>query len=89
MPWNSVNITLMIVILGLGIFPCSPVQYFWDKSIEKGYCYRAEMRYMVTGAIMVLIDIIVLMIPSKIISGLQMTRQLKIGLGCIPCVGFM
>ena len=83
---NTVNILLMIIILFLCIFPCSPVQYWWDKSI-KGYCYPGEIRYMVTGAISVITDIIILIFPIKIIWGLQMTRRLKIGLGCILCIG--
>jgi len=84
---NTVNILLMIIILFLCIFPCTPIQYFWDKSIE-GHCYPgSELRYMITGVITVVTDIIILVIPIKIISGLQMTRRLKIGLGCILCVG--
>lgn len=85
---NTVNITLMIAVLLLCIFPCSPIHYWWDKTIE-GYCYPANVRYMITGAITVLTDLLVLLIPIKIIAGLQMSRRLKIGLGCILCVGTM
>lgn len=82
---NTANILLMLIILGLSIIPCWPVQYWWDKSLH-GHCYNNVVRQPVTGAITVITDIMVLVIPIKILRGLQMAPRLKIALGCLLCM---
>lgn len=85
---NWSNIALLVAVLFASIFTCVPIQKYWNRTIE-GRCNEEALQYIITSSITVVTDILVLIIPIKIIVGLQMPRKLKIILGCLLCAGGM
>lgn len=86
---NWSNIALMVAVLFASIFTCVPVYKYWDKSVEGGVCNNEAMQYLVTSGLTILTDVLVLIIPIKIVWGLQVAKKLKIILICLLCSGIV
>lgn len=55
-------------------FGCRPIQYYWDKTIQGGYCVNAnDLAYGITAA-NVIMDLIILLLPIPSLWSLQMPR---------------
>ncbi|KXJ93644.1 hypothetical protein Micbo1qcDRAFT_193051 [Microdochium bolleyi] len=65
----------------LMVFPCKPIRKAWDISIPKseGECITLPPLYIVTAAANIATDLICFALPFKMVIGLNMRRQLKIG----------
>lgn len=85
---NWSNIALMVAVLFASIFTCVPVYKYWDRSVE-GFCNNEALQYLVTSGLTILTDVLVLVIPVKIVWGLQVARKLKIVLICLLCSGIV
>lgn len=85
---NWSNIALMIAVLFASIFTCVPVYKYWDKTVP-GHCNNEALQYLITSGLTVLTDVLVLIIPIKIVIGLQVARKLKIILICLLCSGIV
>lgn len=85
---NWSNIALLVAVLFASIFTCIPIPKYWNRSIE-GNCNNEALQYIVTSSITVLTDVLVLIIPIKIVIGLQMTKKIKMILICLLCAGAM
>ncbi|KAK3386675.1 hypothetical protein B0H63DRAFT_468209 [Podospora didyma] len=83
---NWSNIALMVAVLFASIWTCVPIHKYWDRTVE-GHCNNEAMQYLVTSGISILTDVLVLIIPVKIVVGLQVARKLKIILICLLCSG--
>jgi hypothetical protein len=86
---NAVNICLMIAVFVASVFTCTPISFFWDYTIKDGYCNHQGAQYIGTAVITVVTDILVLILPIKIVSGLTIPRRGKLGLIAILTVGGM
>lgn len=73
---NALNITMMLAIFIVVIFQCSPVTFVYDKSIE-GTCIQQGMFYVVTAALTLLTDVLVLALPFWIFLDLKISRKKK------------
>ncbi len=85
---NYSNIALMIAVLFASIFTCVPINKYWDASVS-GTCNNMVLQYLITSGLTVLTDILVLLIPVKIVLGLQLAKKLKIILICLLCSGIV
>lgn len=85
---NWSNIALLIAVLFASIFTCVPVNKYWDRTVP-GVCNHEDLQYLVTSGLTVLTDVLVLIIPVKIVIGLQIAKKLKIILICVLCSGIM
>ena len=69
------------------IFSCSPIGYFWDKSIKGGHCINENnLSYGITAANIVT-DITVLVLPIPWLIHLQMKTSRKVALVGIFILG--
>lgn len=85
---NWSNIALLVAVLFASIFTCVPIQKYWDRTIE-GRCNNEALQYIITSSITVATDILVLIMPIKIVFGLQMAKRLKVILVSLLCAGVM
>ncbi|KAM7194245.1 hypothetical protein V8F33_007391 [Rhypophila sp. PSN 637] len=85
---NWSNIALTLAILFASIFTCVPVHKYWTADVP-GRCNDEQAQYLVTSGLTVLTDVLVLIIPIKIVIGLQVARKMKIILICVLCAGIV
>jgi hypothetical protein len=86
---NIFNIALMIAIFLTVIFQCKPIAFNWDPTIPDGKCIKQGQFYLVTAAMTIFTDILVLGIPIWIFADLKMKLKLKIALMLVFLLGFM
>ncbi|KAI1504839.1 hypothetical protein F5X99DRAFT_328986 [Biscogniauxia marginata] len=90
-----IGCTIVWIILRtfIGIFHCVPVQYFWDTSIEDGYCAIDDRKFFIGSmSAHVLTDILVLLLPIFQIQKLNLPILQRLGVivmfmfGIFTCV---
>lgn len=88
-------LAVLVVIWGSSnffytIWFCKPVAYYWDRTIQGGWCVDNEL-YMIESKIIastaVVMDVIMLAIPIPTIWHLQIRLKQKIGITFILCIG--
>ena len=77
--WTGATFKLM--------FMCSPLAFYWDKSIEGGTCLNNSVNNVVVSFINLVLDLIVVALPMPMLWGLQMPTSKKIGLTAIFGIG--
>ncbi|KAK7911573.1 hypothetical protein PG985_014054 [Apiospora marii] len=85
---NISNILLMISVFMVSVLTCVPVRKYWHRDAP-GHCNNEGLQYIITSSITVLTDILVVMLPIKIVVGLQMPRRLKMGLMLVLTLGII
>ncbi|CAG9948603.1 unnamed protein product [Clonostachys rosea f. rosea IK726] len=76
-----------LVFLCLTIFQCHPVQYIWEKLNQKEYCISSPPILLSMEITNLFLDIIVLAIPTSIISQLRLSTPKKVSVLGIFLVG--
>ncbi|KAF2689161.1 hypothetical protein K458DRAFT_291797 [Lentithecium fluviatile CBS 122367] len=59
------------------IFLCSPVDFFWDKSIARGTCLDQAKVWFVNAGVNIAQDVAILFMPLPMIRGLDIPVRLK------------
>lgn len=70
-----------------GIFTCTPVQFFWDKTIPGGTCIDEKIAWFANAGINIASDFGIILLPMPAIKKLHMPPRQKIGLMLILAVG--
>lgn len=83
---NVINIALLVSVFTASVFTCVPVQKYWNTSLA-GDCNNEALQYLITSSITVVTDILVMIIPVKLVVGLQMNTRTKMGLISVLCAG--
>ncbi|OIW31727.1 hypothetical protein CONLIGDRAFT_237473 [Coniochaeta ligniaria NRRL 30616] len=86
---NIFNVTLMIAIFLVVMFQCWPVSYNWNPLIEGGHCIKQGTFYVVTAALTLFTDVLVLALPIWIFADLKMKMKMKIALMLVFLLGFI
>lgn len=68
------------------VFNCKPVQAFWDYSLPRD-CLSNEAVWTGVGVSTLVLDIVILVLPSLMIWRLQISRAQKIAVGLVFMVG--
>lgn len=66
--------------VGILIWQCTPIAFFWDKSIPGGHCIEQSKTYVSCSAFVVVLTFILFLVPIPTIYGLHMTPMKKFGL---------
>ena len=69
------------------IVSCIPVQRLWIGPSAGGYCFNFNIFWMAMGAVELVIDTVILVLPIGMVLGLQLSRRQKILLGGIFLLG--
>lgn len=94
--WWIISVIAFTVGQGIGtlvvtIFQCTPIEVFWlsydPSSTAEGQCIQEAVFYIVTAAITILTDLVVLALPFHIFMGLQLTGKVKLMVICLFMLG--
>jgi hypothetical protein len=81
--WGSANFFYTIWF-------CKPVAYYWDRSIEGGWCVDNDV-YMVESKIIastaVVMDVVMLAIPLPTVWHLKIRLRQKMAISFVLCIG--
>ncbi|KAI0201341.1 hypothetical protein F4808DRAFT_124138 [Astrocystis sublimbata] len=82
----TANVLFYSAIIFTLNFSCRPFRKLWDKTLE-GSCL--DLRKINLGAVVVilLLDIAILILPQRVIWGLQMNRARKVGVSAVFTIG--
>jgi len=82
------NVAFYLANFFLKIFQCIPRSRIWDPDTP-GHCININIPILVTAAINVLSDIMMLVLPIVCVWRLQMTTRRKIGISAIFAAGVL
>ncbi|MCJ1265139.1 hypothetical protein MMC22_005014 [Lobaria immixta] len=86
--WAGILVTLWSVLNNfMIIFQCTPVRFFWDRSVPGGHCIQANHYYAAAAAISMIMIIAVFCLPLPILWKLQISKGRKVGLATAFAVG--
>ncbi|KAI1468107.1 uncharacterized protein F4812DRAFT_391008 [Daldinia caldariorum] len=71
-----------------GNLSCIPFARIWDKTIP-GKCFDRNPLDLTTASVNVVCDLFILIAPQKIIWGLHLTREKKIGVSIVYAIGLL
>ncbi|KAM5357849.1 hypothetical protein ACJZ2D_015859 [Fusarium nematophilum] len=69
------------------IFACNPIAMSWDVRITDGTCINRPRLYIATAVANIASDLVLFILPIRMVSQLQIPRLQKIGLLGIFCIG--
>ena len=73
----------------VAIFECTPVSYYWDKSIAGGRCIDTNAYFRWSTLLNIITDVVLLIMPLPVVWRLQMSRNIKVGLTLTFLTGSM
>lgn len=86
--WTIV-LLYFIVDLIVAIFECTPVAYYWDKTIKGGTCINQDQFYRWNGVANLLIDFMILTLSIPMIWRLNLAYRQKLSLSGIFLLGLL
>lgn len=72
--------TTLIILSSLFIFTCRPVTFFWNRDIPGGTCLDIKGLAFASGAMSIVQDMVILVLPLPVILKLNMDRKKKLGI---------
>ena len=89
---QSLLVSIVVVMFWLAttvatLTNCIPWKYNWSGPSFPKYCSNYNIFWMVTGAIEVLIDMVILALPVRMVLGLQLSRKHKVSVLFIFLLG--
>jgi hypothetical protein len=70
------------------MFMCTPVNYFWNRSIE-GHCFNPKWVYFTNAPFNIVTDFVLFGLPLPILKELQLPRRQKTGLIILFGIGLV
>ncbi|KAF2492235.1 hypothetical protein BU16DRAFT_107908 [Lophium mytilinum] len=69
------------------IFQCNPVSAAWDVTITEKKCVNINAFYLANAALNIATDLLTYTLPVKLVLRLQVSRNQRIALGVMLCLG--
>lgn len=69
------------------VFICTPISFFWDNSVAGGYCIDEYALFMSASAWTIVFDVGVLVLPTRVVWNMRVSRSEKITLTGIFILG--
>ena len=83
-----INALFYVAVMLVENLNCFPFEKIWDKTVP-GRCVNQQDAGVVASALNVASDVLILLLPHRVIWKLQMTRKLKIGVSIVFGVGLL
>jgi hypothetical protein len=71
----------------VSILACTPVRYFWDRSIPGGKCIKFEIWWFFHAAFCIVSDFVLCILPLPMLKTLNIPRKQKYSLLAVFAVG--
>lgn len=71
------------------IFPCTPIQAFWDSSVKNAKCINYNIFYTSNQAIAIVLDLMVIFMPVYFVSNLQQSLSHRVSISSTFLLGLM
>lgn len=84
-----VNVVFYSICMFLELFGCQPREKFWNKLLPGGYCINIHAVTVASGAVNVLSDLVILVLPQKAIWRLHLSWRKKVGISAIFAVAIL
>ncbi|KAI4602240.1 hypothetical protein KJ359_009478 [Pestalotiopsis sp. 9143b] len=81
-----INAIFYIVCIILSCLACSPFARNWDKTLA-GHCIDVTLINISSAAVNFVIDLTILLLPQKVLWGLQISKRKKVGVSALFAVG--
>lgn len=79
----------MVQTVLTGVLICQPVNMNWDPALrEVGHCGNQMVAFAAVSIVDIITDILILVLPIKLLWDLQMKQSYKIALGIVFGAGF-
>ena len=78
-----------IIFTFLQIFSCRPINKSWDVFITHGTCLNTRLITLVAGAINTVSDLLILILPQRLIWGLQSPLRKKLAVSGLFSLGLL
>ncbi len=77
--WTTIGIVVCYtpIITFLLLFSCKPVRMSWESSMDDGTCIDRPSLYIATAVANIVTDVILFLLPLRMILGLRMKRSQK------------
>ena len=85
----AVVVLYFVVCLLVAVFECTPVAFYWDKSIESGRCINENQFYRWNGVANLLIDFVIWSLTLPVIWHLNLNTRQKLSLSAIFLLGLL
>ncbi|KAL9595709.1 MAG: hypothetical protein Q9219_006275 [cf. Caloplaca sp. 3 TL-2023] len=86
--WAAVFL-YFVVCLFVAVFECSPVAYYWDKSIKNGSCINQNQFYRWNGVANLLIDFAIWSLTLPVVWHLRLSFRQKLSLSFVFVLGLL
>ena len=84
---QAFNLAFLISTVVATSLICKPIAYNWDYTIPDGACGKAKAYATYTALANLLLDFIVVMLPMRILWGLQMATRRKVAVSGMFSMG--
>ncbi|KAI8961148.1 hypothetical protein F5Y11DRAFT_240518 [Daldinia sp. FL1419] len=81
------NIIFYSIAILVENFSCFPHERIWDQLIPGRQCLNVNAILIAGASINIVLDFMILMLPQKVIWGLQMSKSKKIGVSLVFTIG--
>lgn len=78
-----------IIALFIAVFECTPVGFYWDKTIKGGTCINQNQFYRWNGVANLLIDFMILCLTMPMVWRLNLEIRQKISLSSVFLLGLL
>ena len=69
---------------------CIPIEWTWRNSLaDPRYCFNYNIFWLASGIVEAIIDFLILMMPIKVILGLQLSRSKKVAVLAVFLLGIL
>ena len=83
------NLAFYTIAFLLIMFECIPLDKAWNPKIKGGHCIDLQAASLAAGAVNVVSDFLILLLPMLAIWRLRMSPKQKIGISAVFATGFL
>jgi hypothetical protein len=90
-----VFVGILVVVFWIGctvadLLNCRPLKWTWVNSLDQPeYCFNYNIFWMVSGVVEAFIDVLIVLMPVRMIVGLHLNLTKKIALTAIFLLGIL
>ena len=84
-----INTLANVALAFVEIFACSPRERYWDRVTVEGKCVNEYAVYVISCVVNTFVDVIILVLPQRVIWTLQVSTRKQIGISLIFMIGVL